>query len=106
MAMMISNVSGQTSPTYDMNFLRAEFTNKKSEKNVVALFQVLPKDTANFPPVLSMKFTYSLGDHSEEKTVNIQKSNGEVEIVIFGPNMKEKDSTLFFQRHEVKHCLD
>ena len=91
--MISASASAQTSPTYDLNFLRAKFTGKKHSKNVLAVFQVISKDDNNFPPVLSMKLTYSVGT-GEEQSFDIQKSNARIRITIWGKNIEEKDPAI------------
>ena len=94
-SIIATSSSAQTSPTYDLNFLRAKFMSKKHSRDVLAVFQVISKDDNNFPPVLSMKLTYSVGTDGEEQSFDIQRSNARIRITILGKNIEEKDSNIY-----------
>ena len=89
------SIYGQVSPTYELNFVKAKFTSQRGNKDIVAIFQVLTKDEKDFPPILSMGLTYSIGENGPEKRIDILKSEGQARITIHGSNIKEKDPSLY-----------
>ena len=92
---LTQSLYGQNSPTYELNFVKAKFTNTKGKKDVVVILQVLPKDDKNFPPVLSMGLTYSIGENEPEKRIDILKSEGQARITIHGEGIKQQDPALY-----------
>lgn len=87
--------TGQTKPTYELRFLNAKFIDTSEDKDVLVLFQVLPIEEKDFPPVLSMKLTYSVGENGVEKTVDIMKSQNKVRISVFGPDIDKKHPDIY-----------
>ena len=93
--LLTQGLYGQNSPTYELNFVKAKFTSTKGKKDVVAVFQILPKDDKNFPPILSMGLTYSIGEDGPEKRIDIMKSENQARITIHDHNIKQRDSALY-----------
>jgi hypothetical protein len=85
--------SAQSESTYELNFLRAKIIDTTDLKDILILFQVTTKKKKDFPPILSMKLTYSL-DNNAEKTVDILKTNN-IQISVFGNDVNEKDKFVY-----------
>src|SRR6185312_12692346 len=74
--------------TYELNLLRAVEIDNTEKKGALLIFYITTKKPADFPPILSMRMTYSV-DGSKETTVDMQK-DGNIQIVIYGDDIDKK----------------
>jgi len=61
---------------------------------VLLLFYVTTKKASDFPPSLSMRMTYRLGDDKKEKIIDINKVNN-VKVVIYGHDIDVKNPAVY-----------
>jgi hypothetical protein len=84
----------QDKTAHDLRFLKAKITDTTDKKDVIVLFHVSAKDEKDYPPVLSMRLTYSVNDETEKTRSEIRKDKN-IHIVIFGKNIKEQNKAIY-----------
>lgn len=83
------NLFGQFNPTFKVTPLVAKIYNQADKKDVVVVFHVTTKDTADFPPVLSFPFKCSTFDGSKETAFDPTKEN--VHIILNDSNIVKNE---------------
>ncbi|MDA3842944.1 MAG: hypothetical protein PF588_01075 [Candidatus Kapabacteria bacterium] len=91
----LSDTNSGKKPNYNMKFLRAMNLENENSKAVLVLFHVSPKKKEDFPPVVSMKLGYKISDSGIEKSINISKSKGIVELQLFDKSIREKSPAIY-----------
>jgi hypothetical protein len=92
----VTQVKSQTdsSDNFEMKFLRAKFTDKKSKKNILVMFQLLSKNDEQFPPIFEPQTTYSL-DGAPEKTIGLIDREVSVNLKIYDSSSIKKEPDIF-----------
>lgn len=94
-AMFFTLVASAQSPaSYKLEFLKAKMIEAVGEKQVLVLFKVSAANKKDFPPILSAKVTYSLGDRGKERTVAMNKSNT-ARVVVFDRSIRQKSPLVY-----------
>ncbi len=89
---MAKNALGQE-PLYNIKFIKAGQFSNGNHSRISAVFLVTPKELKDFPPVVSTKVIYSLGDEPERKADIMHNDN--VNITVYDKNIKEKSAEIF-----------
>lgn len=79
------NLVAQINPTFTVTPLTAKIYNPAAQKDVVVVFMVSAKDTADFPPVLCFPFKCSTFNQGQETIYNPAQEN--VEIILNDSNI-------------------
>jgi hypothetical protein len=82
-------------PSYSLRFLKAVLTGSSDKKDIMLLFYATPNnDKKDWPPVLSMKITYSL-NKGPEKTIDVLKKENNATITVYDGSLTEKKPELY-----------
>lgn len=86
---------GQGNNNIDIRFLKAKFTDTTSGKTLVAVFLVSTKDTASFPPEVTLppKCTVFENKYGFEKVVNITQQMLSVDL--YDERIREKNKDIY-----------
>ena len=81
-------------PLYNIKFIRsAQFVSGNTNKIVVILL-ITPKDSKDFPPVVSTRMFCSI-DGAPEKKLDIMHQSDNVSMEVFGKNVEEKNKHIY-----------
>src|SRR6185437_2177112 len=80
--------------SYDLELIKAKGIDTTTKKGVLVLFYVTTKKASDFPPSLSMRMTYRLGDDKKEKIIDINKSNN-VKVLIYSNDVNVKSPAVY-----------
>lgn len=84
------NLPGQNEPTFKVTPLVAKIYNQADKKDVVVVFHVTTKDTADFPPRLSFPFKCSTFDEVNKETV-FDPTKENVQIILNDSNIVKNE---------------
>lgn len=83
------NLSGQNKPTFKVTPLVAKIYNQADKKDVVVVFHVTTKDSADFPPELSFPFKCNTFNKDKETIFNPTQAN--VQIILNDANIAKNE---------------
>jgi len=76
---------------FNLNYIASDYTDTIDKKSVIVILAVTPINKKDFPPVLSMKFTYKINSESIETVVDIlNQKEHKLTLVIYGNEVNEK----------------
>ena len=86
---------------FNLTFIKAFYNDTVNKKDLMVVFAVTPIKMKDFPPVLSMKLTYKIGDTGVEQIANLQKPQGQfIQTTIYGKDVNEKNPRIYNFIHE------
>jgi hypothetical protein len=80
-------VYGQDNSTIEVRFLNAKFTDTTNAKNLMTVFIVSTKDTADFPPQINLPPKCTVFENGREKVVLLDQHN--MGVSLYGDNIRE-----------------
>ncbi len=89
-----SFIYAQDKTAHDIKLLKAKIIDSTDKKDVIVLFHVSAKDPKDFPPVVSMRLTYSINDE-QEKTRNEIRNDKNIQIIIYGNDIEQKNKRIY-----------
>ena len=96
--LVVKNSFGQDKfpEKFNLYYLASDYTDDSNKKSVIVILAVTPIKSKDFPPVLSMKFTYKINNDGSWTTIDLQKQiDKKVSLLILGSSVKEKSPEIY-----------
>ncbi len=76
---------------FNLNYIASDYIDTIDKKSVFVVLAAIPINEKDFPPVLSMKFTYKINDETSETILDIMnQKEKKVSVVVYGNEVNEK----------------
>jgi len=83
----------QNADKFNLTYVASDYIDTIDKKSVIVVLGVTPINKKDFPPILSMKFTYKVNNEYNETVLDIERQKeGEkwLTLVIYGNEVNEK----------------
>ena len=81
---------------FNLNYIASDYIDTLNKKSVIVVLAATPIKEKDFPPVLSMKFTYKVNDETSVTVIDIMKQEQKkITLVVYGNEVKEKNQKIF-----------
>ena len=81
----------QNTDKFNLTYVASDYIDTINKKSVIVVLGVTPINKKDFPPILSMKFSYKVNDETTETALDIlNQEEKKVAVVVYGNEINEK----------------